>query len=453
VRLLSVAQFGRYREFLLYVGLLTALAAFGVNQSLLYFVPAQPQHAWRFVRQAVALVAFNSVVGAILLIALDTLLGGALIGEFLLPVCLYVLLFVNVDFWEYLWVSLKRPGAVFAYSGGRVLARMTVVVVAASLGRDVETIITALIALEATRLTLSLIAWRRLARGAEAQSGSSWREHLRFCAPIGIAMMLITLNKSAAGLFIAKWLGPVALAHYAIGTYAEPLVTLLRNAISDALLPEMTGARAQPGSDTDPLALWRRTTVLSALLLVPAVLLLFRFAEPLVRLLFSSAYLPAAIVMQIFVLVLLRECFDFGVVLRALNRTAPLLLSNVGAIVVNLALLVLLVPLYGIAGAALAFVLSRFVDGSYLAWRTLRLYDVRLRDLACWGDLARVVVAAVIAAVPVYAFDWNHALGIAGVGLAVLIFAITFALCLRALRLPEAVRVFQRLRQPLGVRT
>lgn len=453
MRLLSVAQFGRYREFLLYVGLLTALAAFGINNSLLYFVPARPQHAWRFVRQAVTLVAINSVTGVVLLFTLDTLLHGALIGEFLVPVCLYVLLFVNVDFWEFLWLSLKRPGAVFAYSSGRVLARMTVVVVAASLARDVDTIIAALIALEAARLALSVLAWRRLARDAQAAPGSSWREHLRFCTPVGIALVLVTLNKSAAGLVIAKWLGPVALAHYAIGTYAEPLVTLLRNSISDALLPEMAGARSQGRAGEAALALWRRTTVLSALLLLPAVLLLFRYAEPLVRVLFSSAYLPAALVMQIFVLVLVRECFDFGVVLRALNRTTPIVISNVAAIVVNVGLLALLVPPFGIAGAAAAFVASRFVDGGYLAWRTLQLYDVRLRDLACWGDLVRVVVAASIAAVPVYALDWYHALGIAGVGLATLAFALTFALCLRALRLPEAVRAFQRLRQPLGVRT
>jgi len=451
VRLLSVAQFGRYREFLLYVGLLAALAAFGINNSLLYFVPARPQQTWQFVRQATTLVAINSIAGAVLLITLDTLSGGALIGEFLLPVCIYVLLFVNVDFWEFLWLGQRRPGAVFAYSGGRVLARMTVVVIAASLARDVDKIILALIALEATRLALSLYAWRRLARGQERATGDSWREHLRFCAPVGVALILVTFNKSLGGLFIAKWLGPVALAHYVIGTYAEPLVTILRNSISDSLLPEMATGEARTGAAA--LELWRRTTVLSALLLLPAVVLLFRFAEPLVSLLFSDAYLPAALVMQIFVLVLIRECFDFGVVLRALNRTTPIVMSNLAALAINVVLLLLLVPPYGIAGAAAAFVVSRFVDGTYLGWRTLRLYEVNLRALASWGDLGRVAVAVTIAAVPVYAFDWYGALGLAGLLVASFLFAVTFALCLRALRLPEAVRAFRRLRQPLGVRT
>ncbi len=449
MRLLSVAQFGRYREFLLYVGLLSAVAAFGINNSLLYFVPARPEHAWRFVRQAAQLTALNSVVGVVLLVTLDTLFQGALVGEFLVPVCLYVLLFVNVDFWEFLWLALKRPGAVFAYSSGRVLARMTVVIVAASLSRDVDVIIAALIGLEALRLVGSLIAWRVQTRAPEAALAGSWRDQLRFCTPVGVGLVLVTLNKSAAGLFIAKAMGPVALAHYTIGTYVEPIISILRNSLSDALLPEMADSRRGQGN---ALALWQRTTVVSAVLLLPAGLLLHRFAEPLVATLFSSAYLPAAVVLQIYVLVLIRECFDFGVVLRALNRTTPIVTSNIAAFAANLGLLALLVPTLGLTGAVIAFVVSRFVDGLYLTWRTMQLYDVGLRELACWDDLARVVLATVIAAVPLYAFDWTHLMGLAGVVPGVLVFAATFAVSLRALRLPEAIRVFRRLRQPLGAR-
>ena len=450
VRLLSVAEFGRYREFLLYVGLLAALCAFGINNSLMYFVPARPENAWRFVRQAVVLTAFNSLVGVLLLVTLDTLSGGAVVGEYLAPVCLYTLLFVNVDFWEFLWLGLKRPGAVFVYSSGRVLARMTVVIVAAGVSGDVNTIITALIALEALRLAVSIVVWRRMARGAEHAVAGSWREQLRFCTPVGTALVLVTANKSLGGLFVAKAMGPVALAHYTIGTYVEPIISVLRNSISDALLPEMAARDGK--ADADPLHLWRRTTVVSAILLLPAAVLLHRYAAPLVATLFSNEYLPAAVVVQIYVLTFIRECFDFGVLLRAINRTAPMVAGNVAAVVANLVLLAVLIPPFGLAGAVSAFVFSRFLDAAYLAWRTLDLFDVRLRELACWGDLARVVAATAVAAVPIYAFDWLHAFGLVGIVPALVVFAATFALALRVLRLPEAVEMFRRLRQPLGAR-
>ena len=51
VRLLTVAQFGRYREFLLYASILQSIAMFSINDSLLYCIPANPASRWRTVRQ------------------------------------------------------------------------------------------------------------------------------------------------------------------------------------------------------------------------------------------------------------------------------------------------------------------------------------------------------------------------------------------------------------------
>src|SRR6185437_2144595 len=55
VRLLTVHQFGSYREFLLYVGIMQTTAGFGISESLLYFVAAYPSSPWRVVRHAVTL--------------------------------------------------------------------------------------------------------------------------------------------------------------------------------------------------------------------------------------------------------------------------------------------------------------------------------------------------------------------------------------------------------------
>lgn len=448
VRLLSVEEFGRYREFLLYAGLFSSVAAFGINSSLLYFVPAHPGDTWRYVRQAVTLTALNSLAGAAILVALDSLLGGALVGEFAVPVALYTLLFVNVDFWEFLWLARSRPGAVFAYTSGRLFARMGVVIVAALLTGDVHAIIWSVIALEGMRLLISTVSWRRRVNAPEQSVPGSWGEQLRYCGPVGASLIMVTLNKSLGGLLVTKLMGPVALAHYTIGTYVQPIVNILRNSLSDVVLPEMARDRA-PAAER--LALWRRTTIVFAILLLPAGLFVARFAEPLVVTVFSDSYRAAAPVLQIYLLVLIRECFDFGVPLRAINRTGPIVQSNLAAMIVNLALLVFLVPAAGLIGAVTAFVVARCLEGLYLGWRMLVLFGIRMRELACWGDLARVLAALAIAAVVLYGPAWFEQLGYAGILAAAIAFLLTFAVGLRLLRLPEAVRAWQRLRHPLGV--
>ena len=136
---------------------------------------------------------------------------------------------------------------------------------------------------------------------------------------------------------MTKLLGPAALAQFAVGIYAQPIITVLRNSLSDVLLGEMAGAALQrPGRDL--LTLWRRSTVVTAILLVPLGVILARFADTIVVTLFSPAYQPAVIVFQLYVLALLRETFDFGIPLRALNRTAPILRTNLLALVVNVVL-------------------------------------------------------------------------------------------------------------------
>src|SRR5215469_2728406 len=80
VRFLSVADFGGYREFLLYASLLQTGAAFSISESLLYFIPLHPASTWRVVRETTILTAVisSSVVGAFLVV--DLRVPGGLVG-------------------------------------------------------------------------------------------------------------------------------------------------------------------------------------------------------------------------------------------------------------------------------------------------------------------------------------------------------------------------------------
>lgn len=443
VRLLPVEDFGRYREFLLYTGIFVSIAAFGINTSLLRFIPDRPESNWRFVSQAslMTLVSSLLVVGSMLV--LNPLFDGGLVGVYAAPVACYVLLFVNLDFWESFWLASKHTRAVFAYTTGRLVARLVVVVTAAALTRDVNTIIWALVGLEAVRILMSFLFWRAQQAPTPPLVGS-WREQLRFCLPFGASLVLVAFNRSMGSLFIAKSMGPVALAHYAIGTYVQPVLTVLRNSISDVLLPEMS-AQSQK-AQSDPLLLFRRTTVVTAILLFAAGVILARFADVFVTTLFSEKYRSAVPVLQIYLLVFVRESMDFGVPLRAINRTTLLLRSNLIAIVTNGALLTILLPSAGLPGAVVAFVISRSLEGLYLGWQTHRAYGVSVWALADWPDLAKVALAAALAAVVLYGSFWTDALGIIGALAGCFVYMLAYVALLVLLRVHAAGVLLQRAR-------
>jgi O-antigen/teichoic acid export membrane protein len=350
-----------------------------------------------------------------------------------------VWLFVNFDFWEALFIAEKQPYRVWRYTTARLVSRITVVTVAAALTRDVTTIVWSMVVLEGVRVLLSVRAWHMRNREAPTDGAASWREQLAYCAPFGVALLLSGFNQSIGSLFVAKMLGPAALAQYAIGVFAQPIITLMRNSLSDVLLGELA-ARWRNGQQ-EVLELWRRSTVATAILLIYAGVILVRFADTIVTTLFSQRYQPAVIVFQIFVLALLREAFDFGIPLRARNRTAPILRSNLLSLILNAGLLSIMVPAWGLIGAVVAFVISRIVEGTYLAAQAMRVYEVPLSELARWRDLAKVVAAAVIAASLLYLPIWSGFVGVIG---GALVFGLLFLWLLRLAAIPEVITGLRR---------
>lgn len=447
-RLLTVEEFGQYREFLLYASVLEVIAGYNIFTSLLRFVAHQPEHRQQFVDQSLLMVLGTSTLVIAGTALLNWIFDGALVGGYMLPLGIFIFVYVNVDFWEHMWLAQRRVGAVFAYTTGRLVARIVTVVTAAWLSGDVQVIIWSLVTLETLRFIASLIAWARYRQGGHRLE-TGWREQLRFCGPIGAAHVLVGLNKSMGSLYVAKMLGPVGLAHYAIGTYMRPIIAVLRNSLSDALLPEMSSQLRSP-QHADSLLLWRRMTVVAAILLIPAAVLLARFADTIVVTLFGEDYTVAVPVFQIYLLVLFREIVDFAVPLRAINRTKPLMYGNFVSIVVNAIFLAILLSTVGLIGAAISFIIARTIEGFYLAWQTAKAYETSARGLIKWGDIGKVALAAALASITLATSFWTHAMGLFGVLAAGCCFMAVYVPLLLLLRVPEAVQLKERLQLLVG---
>ena len=448
-RMLTVEEFGQYREFLLYATVLDVIAAYNISTSLLRFVAHQPEHRQQFVDQALFMTLGTSALVIAGTAVLNWIFDGALVGNYMLPLGIFIFVYVNFDFWESMWLAQRRVGAVFAYTTGRLITRIVTVVTAAALTSNVQVIIWSLVGLETLRFIASLFMWLRHRHRTERRLESGWREQLRFCGPAGAASVLIGWNKSMGSLFVAKFLGPVGLAHYAIGTYMRPIITVLRNSLSDALLPEMS-TQQRSGQPSDSLVLWRRVTIVAAIMLIPAAVLLMRFADTIVVTLFSEEYRAAVPVFQVFLLVLFRETVDFAVPLRALNRTAPIMYSNMVSIVVNAILLAILLPTVGLLGAAIAYVISRAIEGVYLGRQTARLYAIRSRELIKWGDIGKVAFAAALAAITLIGSFWTSYMGLFGVLAASCCYMLVYVPLLLLLRLPEALLLRDRVQLIVG---
>lgn len=451
VRLLSVEQFGRYREFLMYATVVQTLAVFTINDSLLYFIPAEPLCRWRVVRQTAILIACCSVLVVGAMAAIDRATGGGLVGNFLLPLGAFTLCAANLDFWDYYWVATERTGLVFIYASARLGARVVVATVAAAITHDVQTIIWALVAMEGVRLLVTVIVWARVEKSAtEPPLAEPWRAQLRFCLPSGSASVITILRRNLGGLVVAKMLGAVSFAQYAIGRYGDPVVVTLRTSVSSVVLPEMV--RRGHGSRDASLALWRRATVVNTIVLFPVVVLLLRYARPVIGIVFGKGYLAAAILLKIYLLVVVRECFDFAPALRALSQTRPFVESSALSLIMCAILLALLMPVAGVAGAMAAVALATAVDAGWLAYRTMGAYHLTLGELLPWSRIGRTAAAAILAGAILPIVAWRQLLGVGGLVLGSAAYLVIFVSLVLILRVPEAQTLLAWMRRLVPLR-
>ena len=240
VRLLTVEDFGRYREFLLYASIVQAFAQFSINDSLLYCVPANPASPWRLARQTALLTLCSTLLVVLVLVGLDVWSAGQVVHGYLLPLVAYTLFSVNLDFWEYFWLAHGRAQPVFFYSAGRLAIRVLVAVITAAVTHDFRAVIWALVVWEAIRFAAAAVAFLVFDRSRyEPSLREPWRDQLQFCVPSGTASLLAMLNRNISNVIVARLLGAVALAQYAIGRFGEPVVATVRNSISAVILPEM----------------------------------------------------------------------------------------------------------------------------------------------------------------------------------------------------------------------
>lgn len=444
VRVFTVADFGRYREFLLYSSLLQSLASFNFSPSLLYFIPLHPSSPWRVVRETASLTGIFSLSVVAVFVVCDLLAPGGLVGPYVVPVAVYVLLFVNLDWWESYWVAIGRPLLVFWYTGARLTARLLVVVCAALLSKDVWVVIWALIAFETVRLLASLVLWRRADRSAsEPPVGDIRRQQLRFCVPLGLAAVVFVAGRNLGSVVTAKYLGVAALAQLSVGTYGEPIIMALRDSISQVLLPELV--RLGERSRDDALALWYRTMVINCLLLFPVAAIVAWYAAPFVIKAFGTAYRPAIPVLQWYVLVIVRSCFDFAPLLRAINKTRPFITSCAVLSLANALTLVILLPAYGIVAAAVGLAVSNFAEAIYLALCVRRFYGLEVRRLLPWRAVAKVTVCAGGAAVIAFGITYQLRANLLGAALGSVIYFAVYAALLKVIRLEEADMLLRRL--------
>ena len=394
VRLLEIAEYGRYRQFMATAIFITSLAGFALSTNLNYLIARTPQRQSVDITNTCLLMLAVSFVSALVVVVLRNWIVPPEIENVWPLLAVYVFLFLNLEVLVAYWLAHRQSFQIMVYTVTMTVWRIGTLLAATFWLRDVEMIFVTIVCAEALK-NLWIYVWlRRRGLLVFRWDPEAMREQIRLVVPLGAGSLLYKLNDFGK-VVVANQLGPVQLAIYTTAAYQVPLVNIVQGALADVIFPDMV-KRSQRDA-TQGLLLWKRAQVLIFAAICPAWVLLTYFAEPLVRVLFTDAFIGAVPYFQVFLLLMVRQCFQFSTPLRSIQDNKSFAHANLIALLINAGLILALMPRFGLWGPTLGLLIGQTWTSVYLGSRVLKRLKLPLSELCQWSKLGLALASSLVA--------------------------------------------------------
>jgi O-antigen/teichoic acid export membrane protein len=400
VRLLEISEYGRYRQFMATAMFITSLAGFALSANLNYLIARSPEREAIDITNTCVLMLAMSVVSALVIVVARHWIVPPEISSAWPLLAVYVFLFLNLEVLVSYWLAHRQSVQVMGYTLAITVWRIATLLAATFWLHDVELIFVTLVCAEALK-NLWIYVWlRRRGLLVFRWDAAAMREQVRLVTPLGAGSVLYKMNDFGK-VVVANQMGPVPLAIYTTAAYQVPLVNIIQGALADVIFPDMV--KRSKSDPSQGLLLWKRAQVLIFAAICPGWVLITYFAEPLVRLLFTDAYAAATPYFQVFLLLMVRQCFQFSTPLRSVEDNASFAHANLVALIINAGLIITLMPKYGLWGPTLGLIVGQTWTSIYLGSRVLKRYKLPLSELCQWGKLGLALVASLVALAALHA--------------------------------------------------
>ncbi|OGL88483.1 hypothetical protein A3H75_02280 [Candidatus Uhrbacteria bacterium RIFCSPLOWO2_02_FULL_51_9] len=217
--------------------------------------------------------------------------------------------------------------------------------------------------------------------------------------PFALAGLFARVYSYSDTVFLSKLAGNAAVGWYSIPnkiTFAFQFIPL---ALSAALYPRMSEAFV---SDRAHLTyLFERAMKYLIIVAMPLAVFLSVLSQEIILTIYTAEYAPAIVPMQILLASLLFAFIDFpvGALLNGCNRQGTQTTAMGIAMVVNVATNILLIPSYGVIGAAIAALcgnVTLFVAGYVFVPKIARVHQGRLLAWAVAAGLLAAVIGTLM---------------------------------------------------------
>lgn len=369
--LLTPEEYGTLNFALAALSVLAILATLGVPKSagryINEFSGSNPGLVPIVVRRSLTfMIVLSAVVGAAILVVgepVARLIGQETLVPFLAVGVLYIAAMAMTQYARELLRAFNRiewSGVVRVVMG---VARVVFVVAFVAVGFGVVGALAGyVVGYAVAALVGGVLLYRRLYRNLEEDPDPEpniSRRILGYSVPLTATRGANVLDKKVDVLIVGALLDMTAVGFYTIAKQVSDFVSMPASSFGFTISPAL--GEQQASGETDRAArMYERSLTYVLLAYVPAVTGLALVAQPMIEYIFGSAYLGAVPVVQVyggFILVnAVNKVTSDG--LDYLGRARSRAVIKTAMAIANVILNLLLIPIFGVTGAALATVIT-----------------------------------------------------------------------------------------------
>ena len=227
-----------------------------------------------------------------------------------------------------------------------------------------------------------------------------------YVLPLGLANLVYTLETDLHNYFVSNAFGAAAFAIYAVGTTQLPLIGILRESIASVLLTRVSYLQKQ-GATREILVLSLRVVRRLAIVYWPLYALLLVIGKDLIVLMYTKRFLASWPIFLVNITLIPFMIIVQDPILRAYAQYRYYLLAlRIVLLGVLLAGLTWGIRELGLIGAISVVIVISLIERFVIATKVARVLEFKRQDLGMLRDLIPIAGAATAAALPALALRW-----------------------------------------------
>lgn len=367
---LGIAEIGIYETLLFISGALSFFWLQGLIQSFLPLYKSRNKTEGEKssdIFNAFLLTLFFSLIAFVFVLGCKNYIvrytGNTGIDPYLNVFAFYILLSGPASLIEYIYLLKEKPVMIIRYGIISFVLQLILVALPVILGKGLEWSIYGLIFISVIRIVWLFVIIGRYS--AFKVSMEFIKEHFSIGYPLILGALLSGSAQYIDDFLVSHYFDSSNFAIYKYGAKQFPLVVLLANAFSNAMVPVFASEELSVAM----LQIRQRSAKLMHFLF-PATIVLLLTSKWLYPVIFNAHFLPSADIFNILLLLIISYMIFPQTILIGLKKTKFILVASTLELLLHIGLSLILLKYFDIAGIAIATVCAFLFEKIILMYFT-----------------------------------------------------------------------------------